>query len=263
MRIAMSLLVLSLAIGPAACKKKPAATGAGSSEMGSGSAMAGSNEMGSAGSNEMGSGSAMEGSAGSNEMGSGSAAMGGSGMGSAEAAAMAHKAGNCPSTVFGATSAAEVKGKSVVLTITATTPDEAKSIQKRTDELLKHPNPGKATSDAHDQKGAHGGSMGLCPLHVPEGATAKAKHEKNGVMVTITPKDNPEGLKADLDARIARAKQWTDANIKSGEGGMGGTGGGSGTDGSNHSGKGNGHKHHKGGGSGTGDGTGGGTGGGK
>ncbi|HEX5478708.1 MAG TPA: hypothetical protein VFY79_03210 [Dehalococcoidia bacterium] len=265
MRIATSLLVLSLAIAPTGCKKKPAQNGAGSNEAGSGSAMAGSNEMGSAGSNEMGSGSAMAGSAGSNEMGSGeagsgSAAMMGSGAGSAEAVAMAHKAGNCPSTVWGAKTTDAVKGKEVVLTITADKPDEIKTIQKRADELLKHPT--KATGEAHDQKGTHGGTIGLCPLHVPEGATAKAKHEKKGVMVAITPKDNPEGLKADIDARIQRANQWVSENLKPGDkGNMGGVGGGKGDDGSNHSGKGDSHgKARKGGGKGTGGGTGGGTG---
>ena len=257
MRIASSLLMLSLALAPAACHKKPAENAAGSNEMGSGSAaMEGSGSAAMEGSGS----AAMEGSGSAAMEGSGSAAMEGSGEGSAAAAAMAHKAGNCPSTVFGAKTTADVKGKTVVLMITANKPTEVASIQKRTDELLKHPNPGTATSEAHDQKGAHGGSMGLCPLHVPEGATAKAKHEKNGVMVTITPKDNPEGLKADIDARTQRADAWVKENLKGDKGDMGGTGGGKGEHGSNHSGQGDSHgKERKGGtGSGTGKGTGGG-----
>jgi len=267
MRIAMTLLTVALAI--AGCKKdqggstgsSSAGSGSGSSmagsDMGSGSAMAGSGSgsaaMGSG--SDMGSGSAMAGS----NAGSGSAA---AGSGSAEAAAMAHHAGNCPSTVLGATTTDELKGKDVIVTIHSDDKDAIAAIQKRTDELLKEKKdktPG-AGATMHDKKGTHGGAIGLCPIHLVEGATVKAKHDKKGVVVTITVKDKPDELKADIDARIQRAQDWVKANLQPGtSGNQGGVGGGSGDDGSNHSGKGDSKgKERKHGGSGGGKGTGGG-----
>ena len=272
MRIGIALLALALAT--TGCKKKenkPAdMAGSGSAMAGSGSAaMAGSgSDMGSAGS-----GSAMAGS----DMGSGSAAMAGSGSAAgsaADATSMAHHAGNCPSTVFGSTTKAELKGKDVVVTISATDKDAIKSIQMRTDELLKDKSKkaaGSADMSTHDQKGTHGGSIGICPIHIPEGATAKAKHDKGGVTVTITPKDKPDDLKKEIDARIPKAEQWVKDNIKPGDKGtQGGVGGGKGEHGANHSGEGDSKgqerkkegKDGSGGGKGTGGGGGKGTGGG-
>ena len=103
MRIAMTLLALALALG--ACKKKENqtanATGSATTQ---GSATAGSNTQ-----------------SGSGAMGSaGSAAMTGSDTGSAAMdTAMAKHAGNCPSTVLGSTTKAEVKGKDVVVMVTS------------------------------------------------------------------------------------------------------------------------------------------------
>ena len=48
--------------------------------------------------------------------------------------------------------------------------------------------------------------MGICPVYVPEGAKARAKHEKNGVVVTITPKDKPDELKKDDRRRASRRR---------------------------------------------------------
>jgi hypothetical protein len=218
-----------------------------------GSAMAGS-DMGSAG-------SAMAGSD------TGSAAMAGSGMGSDTA--MAHHAGNCPSTVFGSTTKAEVKGKDVVVSITSTDKDAVTAIQKRTDELLKQRMEKKEPGTAHDQRGTHGQSIGLCPVHIPEGATAKGKHEKNGVTVTITPKDNVDALKTEIDGRITKSADWVKSNIQPGDkGNQGGVGGGKADEGMNHSGSGDGKGMQRkkgdggGGGAGTGGGGGKGTGGG-
>jgi hypothetical protein len=238
MRIAMTLLTLALAVG-AGCKKKTdtategsgsaAMAGSGSAAMaGSGSAMAGS---------DMGSGSAMAGSA----AGSGSAMAGsgsGAGAGSAETL-MAHHAGMCPSTVFGSTTKAEIKGKDVHVTITSDDKDAIAAVQKRSDELLAAHKDKKAPGAEHDQKGDHGGSMGLCPVYLPDGATAKAKHEKNGVVVTITPKDKPDALKTEIDARIQKSADWVKANIKPGDkGNQGGVGGGKADEGMNRSGSG-------------------------
>ena len=258
MRIAMALLACSLALG-AGCKKKKAET---TGDMGSGSAAmvasgAGSADMGSA---AMGSGSAAT-MAGS-DMGSGSAAaMAGSDMAGSGDAAMSHHAGNCPSTVLGSTTKAAVKGKDVVVTITSTDKDAVSAIQKRTDELLKARLEKKEPGTAHDQRGTHGQSIGLCPLHIPDGATAKGKHEKDGVQVTITPKDNVDALKTEIDGRIQKAADWVKTNIQPGDkGNQGGVGGGKADEGMNHSGKGDGKgmERKKGDGTGGGAGTGGG-----
>ena len=89
----------------------------------------------------------------------------------------------------------------------------------------------------------------------------KVKKEKDGVAVTITPKDKPDELKKDVDERITRADAWVKENIKPGDkGNMGGVGGGKGEHGANHSGEGDakGLERKKSDGSGGGKGTGGG-----
>lgn len=273
MRIAMTLLALSLAVGPAACKKKETTTAAsgtgetGSAAMGSGSAMG--SDMGSAGmaagsgsGSDMGSAAMAAGSGAGSGSDMGSAAGSGAGSGSAaDAATMTHKAGMCPSTVLGATTKSEVKGKDVVLTITADDKDAIVAIQKRTDEMLKARLGAKTPGSTHDQRGTHGGSIGLCPVHIPEGATAKAKTEKKGVVVTITPTEKPEDLKSLIDLRIQKAADWVKANLKEGsDKNLGGVGGGKGNDGMNRSGSGDGKgiERKKGDGKGGGEGKGGG-----
>jgi hypothetical protein len=227
MRIAIALLALALATG---CKKKETkpAEPTGSA----GSATAGSDQ---------GSGSAM---AGSDQAGSGSdvgSAAAGSGAGSDAPQQMLKRAGNCPSTVLGATTKVEVKGKTVVVTIIADDADAAMAIQKRSQELLEE-KADKVSGGGHDQKGTHGGGAGLCPVYVPEGATAAYKAvtaKPAGAAITITPKDKPEDLKTAIDARIAKASEWVKTNIKPGDkGNQGGVGGGKGDHGANHSGEG-------------------------
>lgn len=272
----MSAALLALA---ASCKKQSSETGAGSAmtgsatagaAAGSGSSAVGSgSDTGPAATGSAGAGSAA-GSAGGTGAAAGSdagSAMAGSGGGRAEA--MAHRAGMCPSTVFGATTTEAVKGKAVVVTITSTDKDAIAAIQRRTDKLLAEKKTVASPGMAHDQKGTHGGAAGLCPVHVPEGATATAKHTAKGVAVTITPRDKPDDLAKDIDGRIARAADWVKANVKEGDkGNQGGVGGGKGDDGSNHSGKGDGKGQQRkkgtggGGGNGTGGGGGAGTGGG-
>jgi hypothetical protein len=227
MRIAMALLALALAT--TGCKKKenkPA------DNAGSGSAMVGS---------DMGSGSAGSGSAMGSDMGSGSAMAGsGAGSGSDAATTMTKKAGNCPSTVLGAKTVAKVKGKDVVVMVFASDKDAISSIQRRTEELVAEKKDGAGSeAGGHDQKGTHGGGAGICPLHVPDGATAKVLKEKNGASVTITPKDKPDELKKMIDERIAKAEAWVKENIKpADQGNQGGVGGGKGDHGGNHSGEG-------------------------
>jgi hypothetical protein len=255
-RLVTLVICLSL-VGACSKKKEPPPT------EGSGSAMMGSGSAGSA----MGSGSAMTGSGSGDMTGSGSAGMG-SGMGSGSGATdqpMSHRTGNCPSTVLGAKTTAKLVGKAVVVTVTADDKDAIAAIQKRSDELLKdkvapHPTAGAM----HDQKGGHGGGIGLCPVYVPEGATASAKTEKKGVIITITSTGKVEDLKKDIDSRIDRSAQWVKDNIKPADkGDQGGVGGGSGDHGSNHSGMGDGKGKGRGTGGGGGKGNGGGSGSGK
>jgi hypothetical protein len=210
MRVATTLLALAL-IGGAGCKKKneTATEGSGSAEMGSGSA-------------------------GSAAAGSGSAAMAGSDTGSGSAAQfMSHRAVNCPSTVLNAVTKAEVKGKDLILTVSSTDTEAIATIQKRTDAMLESRTTKRTPGEAHDQRGTHGQTMGLCPVHVPDDATAKAEHAKDGVVVTITPKD-PAALKAEIDVRIQKAADWVKTN-------GGGTGNGDGTGSGKGDGTGGGH----------------------
>jgi hypothetical protein len=265
MRNALIMLSLTLVLGGCGKKDKdkPSTTGSGSAVMGSGSDTMGSGSA-MAGSDTAGSGSAMAGS-GSDMAGSGSA-MAGSGSGASEVD-MAKKAGNCPSTVYLSTTKAEIKGKDVVLTITSDDKDAIGAIQRRTAELLKEKAEG-GTGAAHDQKGTHGGGMGLCPVFFGEGGKAKSVKVAKGVAITITPKDKPDELKKVIDERIAKSTEFVKTNVKPGDAGnMGGVGGGSGDHGSTHKGSGDAHgkergKDGTGGGAGTGGGGGKGTGGG-
>lgn len=250
MRTAMTLLAISMALGGVGCKKKE-----------NNSAGQAGSAMGSAGSagGVAGSGSDMAGSAGS--AGSGSDMAGSAGSGSAGGTEMTNRAGNCPSMVLGSTTKAEVKGTDIVLTITADDKDAVASIQRRADELLKEKADNAGAGQAHDQKGTHGGGLGLCPVFFGEGGKATSKKDANGVTITITPKDKPDELKATIDARITKAAEWTKANIKPGDqGNTGGVGGGKGEHGGNHSGSGDskGKERGKDGGTGGGMGTGGG-----
>ncbi|HWO21276.1 MAG TPA: hypothetical protein VNO30_21050 [Kofleriaceae bacterium] len=258
------LLAAVISIGSTACKKKEEktpTTTAGSA--GSADTMAGSG--GSAGT-MAGSGSGdMAGSGGS-----GAGAMAGSNAGSdsgsnAMAATpapgepeMKKNAGNCPSTVFGAVTKAEVKGKDVVLTITSEDKDAIASIQKRAEMLLKEKKDAPSGT-VHDQKGSHGGGDGLCPVFWGEGGAAKSKKDAKGVTITITPKDKPDELKTKIDERITKAAAWVDKNIKPGaEGNKGAVGGGKGAHGGTHQGAGDSKGKERQGGTGGGAGTGGG-----
>lgn len=258
--------------GSAGAAGSGSAAGSGAMAMGSGSAAAGSGAAMGSGDTAAGSGAAAAGSgaeaAGSGAAAgsgsdSGAAAMGsgaGSGSDMAGAETMAHRAGMCPSMVLGATTKSAMKGKTVVVTIESTDKDAIGAIQKRADELLAEKKNAPA-GNGHDMKGTHGGGQGLCPVYVPEGAKATAKHEAKGVIVTITPKDKPDEFAKEIDGRIAKATSWVKANVKEGDkGNQGGVGGGKNEDGSNHSGKGDGKGQERKKGGGGGKGTGGGTG---
>jgi hypothetical protein len=276
MRIAMTILAVSLALSPGCKKKKDAGVTTGSAEMGSAAGSAAGSATGSA----MESGSAAMGSAGAgSDTGSaaagtgsdtGSAAMG-SAAGSGDGATMTHHAGNCPSTVFGSTTKVTAeKDTAVVVTITATDKDAIKAIHTRTDELLKGKQDKKGTGTTHDQKGTHGGADGLCPVFLAEGSKAVAKRDPKGVTVMITPKDKATvpALTKEIEGRVEKTAAWMKDNVKPGDkGNAGGVGGGKNDEGMNHSGKGDGKgierkKAGDGGGAGTGGGAGKGSGGG-
>jgi hypothetical protein len=256
MRFVFSLLAVSLAAG-LACKKGDTSKGSGEA---TGSSTAGSTIA--AGSNP-----AANAAAGSADTppaaGSGSdSSAAGSGAGMVAAETMPHHAGMCPSTVLGATTRSARKADAVIVTVESRDKDAVAAIQKRTDELLAEKRDAP-TGVGHDRKGTHGGARGLCPVYVPEGAKAAARRAPRGVVVTITPKDKPDELATEIDARIAKAAAWIKANVKDGDKqNQGGVGGGKGEDGSNHSGKGDGKGHERRKGGGTGGGGGAGTGGG-
>jgi hypothetical protein len=220
MRIAMSLFTVLALISTTGCKKKPKDQPVTTTP--DAAAMAGS-DMGSAGSGSdtaMGSGS---------DSGSGSA-------GSGEQT-MTKMAGNCPSTVFGATTKAEVKGKDVVLTITAADKDAIGAIQSRTVALLKEKADG-GKGMTHDQKGSVGGGKGICPVHFGDGGKGTSKKDAKGVVITITTAD-AAALKTTIDERITKTTDWMKTNVKEGDKGTsGGVGGGKGGHGQNHSGSG-------------------------
>ena len=118
--------------------------------------------------------------------------------------------------VRGAVTTAKLDGKSVVVTITSDDQKAASKIQMRADKLLADKATAKLAGDlptpVHAQNGTHGGGIGICPVHVPEGATAKRTTIANGVSIKITPKSGAEGLEKDVEARIARAADWLKSN---------------------------------------------------
>jgi len=172
--------------------------------------------------------------------GSGSATASGSGGGSADSD-KPHRAGNCPSTVARSTTTAAVEGTSVVVTISSDDPEAVAAIQKRTDELIAVRVEHRAEPNKrHDQNGEHGGGTGMCPVYIPDGATAAGKRTPNGVIVSISAGD-PAALKTEIDGRIQKAAEWTKANLPAGDKGtQGALGGGKADEGMNHSGKGDG-----------------------
>jgi hypothetical protein len=252
MRIAMALLAASVALGSVACKKK---------DDKGGSAAQGSAQKESA-PTEPSPTPAPEEAPGS---GSDPAAEPGA---AGDTQQMAKRAGNCPSTVASSTTTAKREGDKIVLTVTSTDADAVAAIQKRTEALLAQKAAGTPAGAAHDQKGTHGGSAGLCPVHLGDGGTATWKPSEQGVVIEITPKGDAAALETEIQGRIQKAAEWVNENIKAGpEGTTGGVGGGAGKHGSNHSGHGDGKGSERrgdgtGGGKGTGGGGGAGTGGG-
>jgi hypothetical protein len=241
MRTLIILLAGAVAAGSVGCKKKDAQPAGGSAASGSAMGSAADPGAGSGSGTGVNAGSAAEPAAGS-----------GSAEGSAsptEQAAMAHKAGNCPSSVLGAKTTATVAGAAVVLTITAEDSDAVAAIQKRAEALLAEKADG-VVANRHDQKGSQGGAAGLCPVFYGDGGKATSQVEAKGVKITITPKEKPEALKAAIDDRIAKTAAWVQEHIKPGDrGNEGGVGGGKGEHGSRRMGSGDGKGKERGAGS--------------
>lgn len=112
---------------------------------------------------------------------------GGAGSGDGEAPTMANKMAHCPSAVPGAdTKVAEEKG-AVVLTVTAEGDVRIGEIQKRAEHLDQV----EAAPDAeikHTGQGTGGGRSGKCPVVMTD-VTLGVEKLKNGVKITLTPKD--------------------------------------------------------------------------
>ena len=161
----------------------------------------------------------------------------------APAAQTPTKAGWCPSTVAGATTAVDKdasKDGAVVLTITSDDPAAVTTIRARAKHLVdvqKAP----ATAVQHTGEGTGGGDAGVCPV-MPRTNTLASEEIDKGVKVTMTPDAADQGaaLMVEVEERIAAAKAWTDANIKQegAYGEKGGDGGFKGGHGGNRSGKG-------------------------
>ena len=219
MRTAMSLLAVLALVAATGCNKKdknktdePAmgsgssmATGSGSggAATGTGSGSGSSGTMGSGGSGgSAGGGGSSDQPIGSNNGSdyagsSGSAVNTGSGSDSSN---MSHHTGNCPSTVYGSTTTTKVDKNVLVIAITSEDKDAVEAIHRRTTELLKEKSGRTGQGTAHDQKGTHGGSIGVCPVYVPPGSTAAATSDKKGSQVRITLKDgNLDELKKIVD----------------------------------------------------------------
>ena len=227
MRLTMTSLAVALLVLPACKKTKsepppPVVADHGASDRGASMTAAGS-----------GSGSSMAVETGSAAAGSDVTTVGSGQLtdmsgSNVDPTAMSHRAGNCPSTVPNSTTKVELRGKSVIVTVTSDDASAITAIKTRADELLRDKAVAKLAGDAptpaHDQKGTHGGGIGICPVYVPEGATAKSSVIANGVAVAITPKSGADELEKDIEGRIVRATEWLKAN----GGGGGGTGGGGG-----------------------------------
>jgi hypothetical protein len=171
----------------------------------------------------------------------GSGAAPGSAM-AASGSGMAHHAGNCPSTVALSATSVGMEGSNVLVTITSDDKGAVDAIQKRTDELLdgRKGHKADAAGTQHMHNGEHGGGIGLCPVYIPDTATATSSHLANGVTITITSPD-ASALKTEIDARIQRAADWVKANVPPGvQGTQGAVGGGKNNEGMNHSGLGDG-----------------------
>jgi hypothetical protein len=161
----------------------------------------------------------------------------------APAEPLAHKAGWCPSTVAGSTTAIDKdasKDGKVVLTIIATEEAAITTIRARAKHLTEVGNSGGDTVE-HSGKGTGGGDAGVCPV-IALGNTVAAEDIEGGSKVTMTPvkAEDAAALLDTVGKRIDEAKAWLDANIKQegAYGEAGGDGGGKGGHGGNRSGKG-------------------------
>jgi hypothetical protein len=170
MRVVMTFLVVAVFVLPACKKTKTEQAPTTGSDTGSATMAAGSGSALGSGSDATGSGVAAATGSGSDTVitaGSGQLTEAGSNV---DPTAMSHRASHCPSTVPGSTTKSELKGRSVFVTVTGHDKDAIAAIKARADELLKDKAVAKLAGDeptpGHDQKGTHGGGVGICPVCV-------------------------------------------------------------------------------------------------
>lgn len=269
-------LVTMLFAAATGCGKKKDSAGTTGSDMASGSASASDMGSGTATGAASGTGTASgTDTASGSGSASGTAAASGSGSASGQPEVntppppagatvdttnMAHKAGNCPSTVAGATTTMDVSkdGKSIVVTIASKDKDGVWAIQTRAKHLAEVQD-APDTKVEHTGKGTGGGTGGVCPIVTHDTKVAVDK-TADGVKVTMTPKGTltMDALKADVDQRIKKSATLTEEVVKPAADGAGkgaaGTGGGAGKHGGNRTGKGDGSGPRTGGGGGKGTG---------
>jgi hypothetical protein len=162
-----------------------------------------------------------------------------------DTANMAHKAGNCPSTVVSATTAIAAPGKddkAVVVNVTSGNKEAVWAIQTRAKHLVEVQDAPDAKID-HSGKGTGGGGTGLCPI-ITKSTKIAVTERPDGVAIAITPTGDlkTDALSAEIASRIAKATGFTEQTAKPTDayGGTGGIGGGAGKHGGNRSGKGDG-----------------------
>lgn len=100
---------------------------------------------------------------------------------------MTNKMMHCPSAAPGAETKVEQTKDAVVVTITTKDAAGAAEIQKRAKHMASLTT-GGAPKVEHTGQGTGGGALGKCPIMMAD-VTLKAEDQKDGVKVTITPKD--------------------------------------------------------------------------
>ena len=100
---------------------------------------------------------------------------------------MTNKMMHCPSAAPGAETKVEQTKDAVVVSITTKDAAGAKEIQERAKHMASL-TAGGAPKVEHTGKGTGGGALGKCPIMMAD-VTLKTEDTKDGVKVTLTPKD--------------------------------------------------------------------------
>ena len=147
--------------------------------------------------------------------------------------------------VRGATTTAKLEGKSVVVTVTSEDRKVASKIQMRAEKLLANKatdKPAGEPTPGHAQNGMHGGDIGICPVHVPEGANAKEREARErhcgqrSRRSRVQTRSRRTSKRASACGRLAQGNPMGEGD---GTGGGGGSGNGNGSGDAHH-----GHRHN-------------------